>query len=227
MDTARPTQEIERDFRVRHPSSLQVRGTREENEGRRRTMGTREKWTKKKKKTRTWTRRRQQRQQHDVAALIWKKGDQPPLKSTSKRGSSHPYKRDPEGKQSAMNERKRKRKQTEKETKRGPHPQQIWGWWVKGVVMLCCTCSRTMHERCGNIVLHPKARNARGLLSYVLGCRGLCAYIQYSWCGCTKRAMGKYRWSPRKKDKRWQQMHLSYSVLYKEASLGTTAMSTL
>ena len=32
-DKARPTQEIKRDFRVGHPSSLQARGTREKNEG--------------------------------------------------------------------------------------------------------------------------------------------------------------------------------------------------
>ena len=131
----RPTQEIERDFRVRHPTSLQVRGTREENEGRR-TTGTREKRTKK-KTTRTRTRHRQQQQQHHAAALIRKKGDQPPLKSTSERGSSHPVR------ETLRENGQQRTREREKETKRRPRPLQTWERWAKGAVMLCRTCPGT------------------------------------------------------------------------------------
>ena len=116
----RPTQEIERDFRVRHPTSLQVRGTREENEGRRRTTGTREKRTKK-KKTQTRTRHRQQRQQHHVAASIQNKGDQPPLKSMSERGSSHPVRETlRENGQQQMREREKKKNQKRNKERTSP-----------------------------------------------------------------------------------------------------------
>ena len=84
----RPTQEIERDLRVGHPSSLQARGTREENEGRKRTTGTREKRTKK-KTTRTRTRRRQQ---HDAATSIRKRGTNPHSSQRARGGRHIPVK---------------------------------------------------------------------------------------------------------------------------------------